>query len=153
MVLVKFVVFVVFEIICSLVFMWNSLNVNNCWRRQNFKNCSAWARVHLWWNFRICCYLFVKFNILGLLVSHKMSFCENEAVSQCVTIRKSYTSIRATTWHLKFWHRYRNVRIRFLRGERQVSIARKRGFAHVMFLDETSSRLYGLHNWVNEIWH
>ena len=141
MALVKFVAFIVFEILYSLVFMWNSLNVNNCWRRQNFKNCSAWARVYLWWNFRICCYLCVKFNILGLLVSHKMSFCENEAVSQCVTMRKSYTSIRATTWHLKFWHRYRNVRIRFFWGERQVSIAQKGGFGPVKFLNKTWSWL------------
>ena len=60
------------------------------------------------------------------------------------------TSIRATAWHLKFWHKYPNVRIRFFWVERQVSIARKRGFAPVKFLDETSSWLYGLHNWLNE---
>ena len=41
MVLVKFVAFVIYEILCSLVFMRKSLNANNCWRRQNFENCST----------------------------------------------------------------------------------------------------------------
>ena len=64
MALVKFVAFVIFEILCSLVFMQKSLNVNNCWHRQNFKNWSTWPHVDLWWTFRIC-YLCVKLNILG----------------------------------------------------------------------------------------
>ena len=54
-----------FEILCSVFFMRNSLNANNCWRRQNFENCSTWPNVHLWWIFRICCYFCVKLNILG----------------------------------------------------------------------------------------
>ena len=32
MVLVKFVAFVVFEVLCNLVFIRNSLNANSCWR-------------------------------------------------------------------------------------------------------------------------
>ena len=32
MVLVKFVAFVVFEVLCNLVFIRNSLNTNSCWR-------------------------------------------------------------------------------------------------------------------------
>ena len=138
MVLVKFVAFVVLEILCSLVFMRNSLNANNCWRRQNFENCSTWPHVHLWWTFRICYYLCVKLNILGckkmLLASHKISFRESEAVWQCVTMRKRFTSIRATRWHLKFWQRYRNVRIRFLWDELQVSIARNEVLSPSAFL-------------------
>ena len=74
MALVKFVAFAIFEILCGLAFMQKSLNVNNCWRRQNFENWSTWPHVHLWWTFRICCYLCVKLNIFGckkmLLVSH-----------------------------------------------------------------------------------
>ena len=49
-------------------------------------------------------------------------------------MRKHSTSIRATIWHLKFWHRHRNVRIRFFWGELQVLIAWKRGFAPVNFI-------------------
>ena len=157
MVLLKFVAFVVFEILCSLVFKRNFLNVNNCWRRKNFENCSTWPHVHFWWNFRIFCYLGVKLSIIGCkkyLVWHKMSFRENEAAQQCVAImQKHSTPIRATIWYLKFWHRYRNVRIRFFWGELQESIAWKRGFAPVKFLDKTLSWLHGLHSLVNEIWH
>ena len=111
MVLVKFALFVFFEISCSLLFMWNSLNVNNCWRRQNFENCSTWPHVHLWWTFRICCYLWVKHNY-----------------AETFYLYKGYK------WLLKFRHRYRNVRIRFFWGELQVSIARKRDFKMSSFL-------------------
>ena len=39
MALVKFVTFVVLKILDNLVSMQNSLNANNCWCKQNFKNC------------------------------------------------------------------------------------------------------------------
>ena len=39
-----------------------------------------------------------------LLVWHKASFRENEAAWQCVTMWKRSVSIRATKWHLTFWH-------------------------------------------------
>ena len=39
MVLANFVTFVVLKILDNLVFIQNSLNANNYWRKQNFKNC------------------------------------------------------------------------------------------------------------------
>ena len=69
---------------------------------------------------------------------------------------ETFSLCKATKRHLKFWHNSKdfefltsNVRIRFFWDELQESIARKRGFAPVKFLDKTSFWLHGLHNWLN----
>ena len=38
MTLINFVTFVVLKVLDNLFFMQNSLNANNCWRKQNFEN-------------------------------------------------------------------------------------------------------------------
>ena len=57
-----------------------------------------------------------------------------------------FSVIRATTWHLKLWRRYRNVRIRLFWGELEVSTVQKRGSPPVKFVDKTLSWLDGLHS-------
>ena len=59
-------------------------------------------------------------------------------------MQKHSVSIRATKWQLKFWHRYRHVRIRFLWRQLHVSIARKRGAPPFKFLYENECQLYDL---------
>ena len=87
------------------------------------------------------------------LVSHKMTFHKNEAAYLCVTMRKRSGGIVGTIWHVKFWHRYQDVRNKFLWCQFQVSLSRKRGAVPVKFLDKISCTLYCLSNDRNVIWH
>ena len=86
-----------------------------------------------------------------LLVWHKTCFRENEAAWQCVTMWKRSVSIRATKWHLTFWHRYHQVKIMFLWPQLHVSIAQKRGSPPLNVLYENECWLHGLHDGVKKI--
>ena len=87
-----------------------------------------------------------------LLISHKTTFCENEAAYLCVTMWKRSSHIVATIWHLKFWHRYHGVGNKIFWCQLEASLSRKRGSPHVKFLHELLSWLHALHNGVNETW-
>ena len=90
MALVNFVTFLVFKMLDNLVSMQNSLNANNCWRKQNSENCPTCP--HFQFNcffenltFILLIFLIVLAKIL-LLVSYKMVFIQNE-VFTCIVIK------------------------------------------------------------------
>ena len=62
-----------------------------------------------------------------LLVSHKMTFLENEAALLCVTMRKRSRAMTCTMSDMKCLSRCHSVENKFLWHELQVSLSRKRG--------------------------
>ena len=62
-----------------------------------------------------------------LLVSHKMTFLENEAALLCVTMRKRSRAMASTMSDMKFLSRRHSVENTFLWQELEVSLSRKRG--------------------------
>ena len=62
-----------------------------------------------------------------LLVSHKMTFLENEAALLCVTMRKRSRAMTSTMSDIKFLSKRHSVENKFLWQELQVSLSRKRG--------------------------
>ena len=100
MALVNFVTFVVLKILDNIFSMQNSLNANNCRRKQTFENCPT--------------YLAFISNVLSessfqqfllkrmLIVSHKVVSIENEAVLLCVTMRERAKAFVATIQCITF---------------------------------------------------
>ena len=114
----KFLACVIFEILSNLVSMRNSLNASNCWRRQNYENCPTWPHLYFWCTFRICYWFCVKCSYLGcrkmLLISHNITFRENETAYLCVTMRKHARAFVATIWCITFLYSLCRLKVKFL---------------------------------------
>ena len=89
---------------------------------------------------------FVSNSVLSA-VKNVISFMWNEFSRKwgCVTMRdyaETFCSVRSTKWRLKFWHRYRNVRISFFWGQLHVTIVQKPG----------ASSQVSWRKWISALW-